>query len=165
MLKIYFWDNFLCLEKTESHTLVGEMKVTECSLKTAGSKYRLFHGKLVFHTLFLGKCNFNLDAYHTKCNLNYIPKAISSSVGWAWRIHRPHPCIEVIRPQEGHGYNFKTYDGKAPIILMLWEMLSTYSMPSLPDTLWLGVVKSDGGRIYGSNRTVWHLNRVQTNDL
>ena len=52
----------------------------------------------------------------------------------------------------------KQSDGEAPVMLELWKMRSTPSLLSLPCPLWLGP-------IYGSNRTVWHLNWVQTNDL
>ena len=50
-------------------------------------------------------------------------------------------------------------------MLELWEMQSTPSLPSLPGLLWPGVVTSDRVLFYGSNRNVWHLNWLQTNDL
>ena len=40
-------------------------------------------------------------------------------------------------------YDTKPVDGEAPVLLELWEMQSTYSLPSLPGSLWLRVVASD----------------------
>ena len=37
----------------------------------------------------------------------------------------------------------KQSDGKAPVILELWEMQSIPSLPSLPGPLWSGVVAPD----------------------
>ena len=38
------------------------------------------------------------------------------------------------------GYDIKQYDGEAPVMLKLWGMQSTPSLPSLPGTLWPEVV-------------------------
>ena len=44
------------------------------------------------------------------------------------------------------------------MILKLWEMRSTFSLPSLPGSLWPGVVALEKGPIYGLNRTKqWFL--------
>ena len=43
-------------------------------------------------------------------------------------------------------------------------MWSTPSLPLLPGPLWLRMVAPDSP-IYGSNRTVGHINCVQTNDM
>ena len=40
-------------------------------------------------------------------------------------------------------YDTKQSDGEVPIMLELWEMQSTPSFPSLPDSLWLAVVAPD----------------------
>ena len=53
-------------------------------------------------------------------------------------------------------------DSEAPVMLEVWGMWSTFSLPLLPDPLWCRVVAPD--RIL-SNRTVWHLNWMQTNDF
>ena len=60
-------------------------------------------------------------------------------------------------------YDIKQFDGEAPAMLEFWEMQSISSLPLLPGPLWFGMVTPDGS--YGSNRTVWYLNWVQTNDL
>ena len=59
------------------------------------------------------------------------------------------------------GYDMKQTDSEVLVMLELWGMLST---PSLPSTLSRrGSTLQD--LIYGSYRTVSHLNCVQTNDL
>ena len=72
-------------------------------------------------------------------------------VGWGCRIHRQHLC-RGIRPQPT-GYDTKQSDSGVPIILELWGMRSTPSLPLLPGSLWLGVVAPDKRLIYGLNRT------------
>ena len=43
-------------------------------------------------------------------------------------------------------------------MMEVWGMRSTPSLPSLPDSLWTGVVAPDKGPIYGLNRTkLWFL--------
>ena len=57
------------------------------------------------------------------------------------RIHWLHLCRGVIPPtNECPGYNTKQPDSEAPVMLELWEMQSTFSLPLLPDPLWLGMV-------------------------
>ena len=41
------------------------------------------------------------------------------------------------------GYSIKQSDGKAAIMVVLWEMRSSPSLPSLLGTLWPGVVATD----------------------
>ena len=56
------------------------------------------------------------------------------------------------------GYDTNQYDGEVPVMLELWGMQSTPSLPSLPGPLWSGVVAPDKGPINGSNRTKpWFL--------
>ena len=50
-------------------------------------------------------------------------------------------------------YNTKQSDGEIPVMLELWGMQSTPSLPLLPDPLWPGVVAPNKGPIYGLNRT------------
>ena len=45
-------------------------------------------------------------------------------------------------------------DGKVPVMLELWGMRSTPSLPLLPDPVRPGVVAPDKGLIYGSNKTI-----------
>ena len=59
------------------------------------------------------------------------------------RIHQLQFCKGVTTLSECPGYNTKQSDGQVPVILELWGMWSTSSLPSLPDPLWLGVVAAD----------------------
>ena len=47
------------------------------------------------------------------------------------------------------GYDTKQSDGEVPVMLELWGMRSTLSLPLLPGPLWPGMVAP----IYGLNRT------------
>ena len=58
-----------------------------------------------------------------------------------------------ISPNECHGYDTKQSDFEVPVMLELWGMRSTPSLPSLPGSLWPRVVGNDKGHIYGLNRT------------
>ena len=40
-------------------------------------------------------------------------------------------------------YDTKQFDGEVPIMLELWGMRSTHSLPSLPGPLWSGFVALD----------------------
>ena len=48
------------------------------------------------------------------------------------------------------GYDTKQSDGEVPVMLELWGMQSTSSLPLLPGPFWPGVIAPD---IYGLNRT------------
>ena len=80
-------------------------------------------------------------------------------------------------PKDHPEYDIKQSDGKAPMMLKLWLIQGTPSLPLLPGSLWPGM-----DPIYGSNfnlfklkkwhmlnwivrnRTVWSFNCVLTND-
>ena len=75
-------------------------------------------------------------------------------VGWGCRIHWLLLCRGVRPPpNECPGYDTKQSTGEASLMLELWGMRSTPSLPSLPGPLWPGVVAPDKGPIYGLNRT------------
>ena len=69
---------------------------------------------------------------------------------WGCRIPRLHLCRGVRLscphplPNECPGYDIKQSDGEAPVMLELWGMRSTPSLPLLPCPLWPGVVAPDG---------------------
>ena len=46
-------------------------------------------------------------------------------------------------PNECPGYDTKQSDGEVPVILELWGIQSTLSLPLLPGPLWPGVVALD----------------------
>ena len=94
----------------------------------------------------------------------YLKKKNSSPVGWGCRIHcrglRPLPLNKC--PE----YDIKPFDGEAPVMLELWWMWSTLSLPSLLGLLLLGVVAHDRILSMGQwlmlnwvvrNRTIWSL--------
>ena len=64
-------------------------------------------------------------------------------VGWGCRIHRLHLCKEVTSPNNYPDNNTKQYDSEVPVMLELWGMWSTPSLPSLPGSLWPVVVAPD----------------------
>ena len=62
-------------------------------------------------------------------------------VGWGCKIHRLHLCTGVRSPSnECPGYDMKQSDGEGPVMLELWGMQSTPSLPLLSGPLWPGVV-------------------------
>ena len=83
-----------------------------------------------------------------------------SPVGWDCRIHWLHLYTGVRLSNECPRYDTKN-DGKTPVMLEIWGMWITPSLTLLPDPLWPGMVAPDNE----SNRTVLHLNCMQTNDL
>ena len=97
----------------------------------------------------------HLHLFHNKC-FGYGGGIITHSNSWlfssSFRIHWLYLCRGVTPPNECPAYNIKLFDGKVPA-LEIWAMWCTPSLPSLP------------GQLYVSNRTVWHLNWVQTNDF
>ena len=55
-------------------------------------------------------------------------------------------------PQRVSWYDTKQSDGEVPVMFELWGMRSTLLLPSLPGSLWPGVVAPDKGPIYRLNR-------------
>ena len=63
-------------------------------------------------------------------------------------------------------YDIKPSDGEAPIMLEFWGIWSTLSLPSLPVTLWSGVVALDIVLFRGQIELFdVYLYCVQTNNL
>ena len=66
-------------------------------------------------------------------------------------------CFSVERvrphPNECPGYDTKQSDGEVPVMLWLWGMQSTPSLPSLTGPLWPREVAPDKDPIYGLKRT------------
>ena len=62
-------------------------------------------------------------------------------VSWDCRIRWLHLCWGVRPlPNECPGYETKQSDGEVPVMLGLWGMRSTPSLPLLPSPLWPGLV-------------------------
>ena len=68
---------------------------------------------------------------------------LSCPVGWGCRIHQLHFCRGVTPPMSVLIYDIKQPDGEVPVMLELWGMRSTPSLPLLPGPLWPGVVTPD----------------------
>ena len=65
-------------------------------------------------------------------------------VAWGCRIHRLQLCRGVRPlPHECSGHDTKQSDVEAPVMLELWWMQYTPSLPSLSGLLWPGVVAPD----------------------
>ena len=89
-----------------------------------------------------------------ECNsIKWVLCSLLCPVGWGCRIHRLHLCKEVRPTNEFPAYDTKQSDGKVPLILELWGIQSTPSLPLLPGPLRPGVVAPDTGPIYGLDRT------------
>ena len=63
-------------------------------------------------------------------------------VDWRCRIHRLY-LYRGVRSPKCPGYDSKQSDGTVSVMLELWGMQSTPSLPSLPDSLRPGVVAPD----------------------
>ena len=74
-------------------------------------------------------------------------------VGWGCRIHWLHLYRGVRPPNECPRYDTEQSDDEFPVMLELWVMRSTPSLPLLPGPHWPDVVAPDKSPIYGLNRT------------
>ena len=72
-------------------------------------------------------------------------RVASCPIDWGCRIHQLPLCKGVRPPphNECSEYDTKHPDGEVPVMLELWEMWSTPSLPSLSGSLWTGVVALD----------------------
>ena len=72
-------------------------------------------------------------------------KLFTCPVGWGYRIHQLHLCREVRPPPTNAcpGYDTKQSDGEVPVMLELFGMRSTPSLPLLPGPLWPGMIAPD----------------------
>ena len=64
-------------------------------------------------------------------------------VGWGCSIHWLHLCRGVKTPNECPVYDSKQSDGEVPVMLGLWRIRSTPSLPLLPGPLYPGVEAPD----------------------
>ena len=63
-------------------------------------------------------------------------------VDWGCRIHWT-ASLQRCKTNECPAYDTKQSDGEVPVMLELWGMRSTPSLPLLPGSLWPGVVAPD----------------------
>ena len=68
-----------------------------------------------------------------------------TDVGWCGSIHQIHLCrgVRPTHPHECPGYDTKQSDGEDLVMLELWGMQSTPSLPFLSGHLWSGAVALD----------------------
>ena len=74
--------------------------------------------------------------------------------GWGYRIHQLLLSRGLKSPQRVSLYDTKQSDGEAPVMLELWGMWSTPLLPSLPGSIWPGVLAPD---------RVLSMDRIQLN--
>ena len=80
--------------------------------------------------------------YVCVCMNIYIHK--DCPVVWGCRIHKLHLCGRVRVPtNECPGYDTKQSDSEVPVMLELWGMWNTCSLPLPPGPLWPGIVAPD----------------------
>ena len=84
-----------------------------------------------------------MDLPELKYRRNYIPE-YCCPVGCAWRIPRLHLCrgVRALR-NEFPDNDTRQFDGDYQVMLELWGMRSTPSLPLLPGPLWPGLIASD----------------------
>ena len=71
-------------------------------------------------------------------------------VGWGYRLYRLHLCRRVkSTSNECPVYDTKQSDGEVPVMLQLWGMRSTSSLPLLPGPLFPGMVAPDRALFMG----------------
>ena len=67
----------------------------------------------------------------------------SQTINWGCRIHQVLPCRGIKPHSKCPVHETKQSDGEDPVMLELWGMQSTPSLPSLPVPLWSRVVAPD----------------------
>ena len=70
-------------------------------------------------------------------------ESLTCSIGWGYRIHRLFLYRGVRHFNEYRRFDTKQSDGEVPVMLELWKMQITLSLPLLPSPLGLGVVAPD----------------------
>ena len=86
----------------------------------------------------MDSCRYQGHKRKVKC------KQLSTGIEHGCRIHRLHLC-RWVRPPPMSVLDMtqKQSDGEVPVMLGLWGMQSTPSLPLLPGSLWLSVVAPD----------------------
>ena len=79
----------------------------------------------------------SLCCHTSKRNITQLSGAVEYTNCLYCRVVIPHLLNEC------PGYDSKQSDGGVPVMQGLWGMQSTLSLPSLPCSLWLGVVAPD----------------------
>ena len=77
-------------------------------------------------------------------------------VGWGSKTHRLFLCRGVRPSKKYSGYDTKQSDGEVLVMLELWGIRSTSSLPSLRGPLWPGMVALDW---------VYSIGQIELNSL
>ena len=82
----------------------------------------------------------NIAKYNKKFNYTSV-----CPVGWDCRIRRLllYRGLRPPPPNESAGYDTKQSDGEVPVMLELWGMQSTSSLPMIQGPFWPGMVAPD----------------------
>ena len=99
------------------------------------SRFLNFHFQVFEFTNFIIFFDWFTICWH--CHNNYCP------VGWCCRIHR----LQLL--DKCPGYDTKQSDSEFPVMLELWGMQRTPSLPLLTGPLWPGMVAPDRGLYMG----------------
>ena len=102
--------------------------------------------------------NTKIDMLSDKETMHHISSIKYDPVGWGCRILRLHIYRRVRLPDEWPKYDTKQSVSEALVTLEIWGMRSTPSLPSLPGSLWPGVVSP--GMVLAMKQTVITLNRI-----
>ena len=78
---------------------------------------------------------FSLAVHESRFARSHYIKMTDRPVGWGCRIYRRHLCRRVRHPQRMSGYDTKQSDGEVSVMLDVWGIRSTPSLPSLPGLL------------------------------
>ena len=117
--------------------------------------------------ILLGKyeSSYSPSRYGKIFGLTGIFNFVVSPVGWGCWICQLHLCWRVsLLSKECPVYDTKQSDGEVQVMLGLWVMWSTPSLPLLPDPLWSGVLAPDRVLSMGQIK-LRYLDWVQTNDF
>ena len=92
----------------------------------------------------------NYNCFHINF---YVPGYFSCTDGWDYRMHRLHLCRGIRLLQRVSWIRHKTIWWWGSSNAGALGNAEYPSLPSLPSPLWVCVVASDKGHIYGSNKT------------
>ena len=111
---------------------------------------------LIIYLAIFTECIYSLCRYFLLVTCTYTKNTIlnllnafsykkDGPVSWGCRIHQLHLCRSVRPPppNECPRYDTKQSNGEAPVMLELWGMWNTLSLPLLLGPLWPGVVAPD----------------------
>ena len=101
------------------------------------------------HSWWNSKMQFGRDdTLEERYAIKFCFKLGNCLIGWGCRIHRLHLC-KGVPPNECPGYDTKQFDVEVPVMLELWGMWRTLSLPLVLGPLWPGIVAPDRAQYMG----------------